>query len=104
MSTKKVSLIEAILTLRTPEEAKRFLRDLLTEKEITEFNNRWQAAQMLNNQVSYSEIISKTGLSSTTVARIAKWLKGNVGGYRLVLRRFAHHHNKSHPPAGSRVR
>lgn len=103
MPTKEISLIAAILALRTQDEAKRFLRDLLTEKEIAEFNNRWQVAQMLDKQVPYSEIISQTGLSSTTVARIAKWLKGSVGGYRLMLRRFAHHHRKSRSPAGSRV-
>lgn len=104
MSNKRISLIEAILALRTPQDAKRFLRDLLTKKEIIEFNNRWQAAQMLDSQVPYSEIISQTGLSSTTVARIAKWLRGSVGGYRLVLRRFARHHRKSRSLAGSRMR
>jgi len=71
---------------------KPFLRDLLTESEIEELARRWQAAQMLDQKVSYSQIVKKTGLSSTTVARISKWLNSGAGGYRLVLDTL-HHHN-----------
>ncbi len=38
------------------------------------------------------EIVSKTGLSSTTVARISKWLKKGMGGYKLMLARLSNHH------------
>ena len=89
------NLFAAILKLKDQKEAKKFFRDLLTEPELIEFGKRWQAAQMLNNKVSYSEIIDKTGLSSTTVARISKWLKAGCGGYRLILDRISHHNNPS---------
>jgi uncharacterized protein YerC len=42
---KTDALAEAVLMLRDKAEAKKFLRDLLTEPEILEFGNRWQAAQ-----------------------------------------------------------
>ena len=84
-------LFRTILTLTNEDELRRFFRDLLTENEIAEFSNRWQAAQMLNSKIPYSKIVSETGLSSTTVARIAKWLNGDQGGYRLALARAAHH-------------
>lgn len=84
--------IAAILALETPDEAKRFLRDLLTEGEIEEFSKRLQTAQMLSENISYAQIEKKTGLSSTTVARVAKWLNGKEGGYRSVLAKL-HHHN-----------
>ncbi|MBU1203395.1 hypothetical protein KKH39_05125 [Patescibacteria group bacterium] len=90
---KTENLIDAILALKNSTEAKRFLRDLLTSAEIAEFSNRWQAAQMLNKKIPYTEIIKKTGLSSTTVARISKWLNGNVGGYRLMINKLNHHNN-----------
>jgi TrpR-related protein YerC/YecD len=88
-------LFRAILALRNIEEAKKFFRDLLTEQEIVEFGKRWQAAKMLNEKIPYSEIIRKTGLSSTTVARVAKWLNRGMGGYKLILNRLNHHHNPS---------
>ena len=87
--------IEAILTLKNANEAKCFLRDLLTEPEIKEFANRLEAASLLSKDVQYNTIIEDTGLSSATVARIAKWLKGSLGGYRLILARLASHHTPS---------
>jgi len=86
-------LFVAILALQNKKEAKRFFRDLLTEPELIEFGKRWQAAQMLDAQVPYSEIVETTGLSSTTVARISKWLKRGTGGYKLMLARI--HRNSS---------
>ncbi len=48
---------------------------------------------MLSRDVQYNAIIESTGLSSTTIARISKWLKGSLGGYRLVIKNLAHHNN-----------
>jgi len=96
------NLFEAVLALKNIEEAKSFFRDLLTESEIKEFSKRWQVAQMLNQGISYSIIEDETGLSSTTIARISKWLNGNIGGYKLMLNRLDNttlshhaHHNTS---------
>ncbi len=92
------SLYQAILCLKTLEEAKRFFRDLLTEEEIEEFAKRWQVAQMLDQDIPYTKIQKQTGLSSTTVARISRWLRSGMGGYRLVLDRgtvSAMHHSTS---------
>lgn len=84
-------LIQAILTLETENETMRFLRDLMTEKELIEFSKRLQAAEMLDKKISYSVIEKKTGLSSTTVARVAKWLNGKEGGYRTIIGKLHHH-------------
>src|SRR3989344_3206793 len=89
-------LVEAVLALKNADEAKRFLRDLMTEAEIKEFGSRLEAASLLSQDAQYATIIERTGLSSTTIARIAKWLKGSLCGYRLILNRLAsHHHNSS---------
>ncbi len=85
------ALIKAILSLENPDEARRFLRDLLTEKEIEEFAKRFQTAEMLAESVPYSTIEKQTGLSSTTVARVSKWLNGKEGGYRRVISKMHHH-------------
>jgi TrpR-related protein YerC/YecD len=75
------------------DEAKRFLRDLMTVAEIEEFGKRLEAARLLSRDAQYVSIIELTGLSSTTVARISKWLKGPLGGYRLMLSKLSHHHS-----------
>ncbi len=81
--------IEAILSLKNTDEAERFLRDLMTEKDIKEFANRLEAARLLSRDTQYAAIIESTGLSSTTIARISKWLKGSLGGYRLIISRLS---------------
>ena len=87
------ALIQALLALKNEEEARHFLRDLMTEGEIGEFAKRFRAARLLSENVPYSTIEKETGLSSTTVARVSKWLKGKEGGYRKVLHRL--HSKKS---------
>jgi TrpR-related protein YerC/YecD len=99
---KSRQLVNAFLSLKNKDEVEFFLRDLMTEREIKEFANRLEAASLLSRDVQYNAIIEDTGLSSTTIARIAKWLKGSLGGYRLILNRLntsatlkTSHHNPS---------
>lgn len=92
-TVKTKELIEAILSLKNVPEAMRFFRDLMTEQELIEFGNRWKAARMLYGKISYSRIEKETGLSSRTIARVAKWLNKGKGGYILVLKRSASHHS-----------
>ena len=91
-NSKTEDLLKVILALKTTQEAKYFFRDLLTEKELIELGNRFLAARMLYDKVSYVRIEKKTNLSSRTVARISKWLNSGKGGYKLVLDRMANHH------------
>ncbi len=88
---KNQRLIQAFLLLKNEDEARRFLRDLMTEPEITEFGKRLKAAEMLIIQTPYLKIEKETGLSSATVARVAKWLNGSEGGYRAIINRLNHH-------------
>ncbi|MBI3232314.1 MAG: hypothetical protein HYZ51_04530 [Candidatus Doudnabacteria bacterium] len=90
---KTEGLLNTILALKDLKEAKAFFRDLLTPAELNEFGNRWLAARMLNSKVSYNQIQRTTGLSTTTIARISKWLKRGRGGYKLMLKRSGAHHN-----------
>ena len=84
---KARQLFEAILKLKNVEEAAKFFRDLLTISEIKEFSNRWQAARLLAQGLSYSEVAKRAKMSTTTVARVAHWLYHGMGGYRLILKR-----------------
>src|SRR3989344_7726454 len=82
------AIFEAILKLKNLDEAHRFFRDLLTEKEIVEFGQRWKVAQMLAKRIRYTKIAQETGMSSTTIARVHKWLKRGMGGYKIILERL----------------
>jgi TrpR-related protein YerC/YecD len=82
-------LFDAILSLTTRDEAQRFFRDLCTMSELEAMTHRWQAAKLLDEGLPYLEISARTGASTTTVTRVAQWLKRGEGGYRLVLDRRA---------------
>ncbi|OGH49846.1 MAG: hypothetical protein A3H17_00630 [Candidatus Levybacteria bacterium RIFCSPLOWO2_12_FULL_37_14] len=88
MNVNYKSLYKAFLLLKSEDECKRFLRDLLTSAEIKEFANRWKVARMLHKKISYEEIEKETGMSSTTIARVQKWLINGKGGYKLMLKRI----------------
>ncbi len=81
-------LIDAVLCIENEEEARNFFRDLMTDKEIDEFAKRFKAAQMLSKKIPYTEIEKETGLSSTTVARVSKWLKSDEGGYKNIINKL----------------
>lgn len=100
-ASKNRQLVRAFLALKNKQEAEFFLRDLMTELEIKEFANRLEAATLLSQDIQYNAISESTGLSSATIARIAKWLKGSLGGYRLVLSRLS---NSSLPHTPSKPR
>ncbi|HLF67938.1 MAG TPA: YerC/YecD family TrpR-related protein [Gaiellaceae bacterium] len=82
-------LFEAILSLRTTEEAARFFRDLCTLGELEAMTHRWQAARLVDQGLPYHEVAKRTGASTTTVTRVAHWLRHGEGGYRLALERLA---------------
>ncbi|MFZ5391304.1 MAG: YerC/YecD family TrpR-related protein [Patescibacteria group bacterium] len=90
-------LFKAIVSLKTAEEARRFFRDLCTPEELIDMADRWQAAKLLYKDVDYRQIADKLGMSTTTVGRVANWLRRGMGGYLLVLNRLTvgSHHTAS---------
>jgi TrpR-related protein YerC/YecD len=82
-------LFEAIATLRTQGELEAFLRDLCTLSELEAMAHRWHAARLIDQGLPYHEVARQTGASTTTVTRVAQWLRRGADGYRLVLDRRA---------------
>jgi TrpR-related protein YerC/YecD len=80
-------LFETVASLRTKEEAQRFLRDLCTRAELDAMAHRWQVARLLDEGLPYLEVARKAHASTTTVTRVAQWLRRGEGGYRLALQR-----------------
>ena len=80
-------LSEAILGLQSRDEVERFLRDLCTIAELEAMGHRWAVAQLVDRGLPYLEVSQRTGASTTTVTRVAHWLRHGEGGYRLALDR-----------------
>lgn len=83
-----IEVFGAIVSLRTTNEAERFLRDLCTLSELEAMAHRWEVARLLDRNLPYLEIAAQSGASTTTVTRVAHWLRHGEGGYRLVLDRL----------------
>ena len=80
-------LFATIASLEGPEETEAFLRDLCTLSELEAMAHRWQVAQLVDEGLSYLEIAERTHASTTTVTRVAHWLRHGEGGYRSALDR-----------------
>lgn len=81
-------LFAAFGSLCDANEARAFLLDVCSPKEIEDLAQRLQVATLLSAGCSYVDVSRKTGASSTTVSRVSKCLNGEVGGYRTVLSRL----------------
>jgi TrpR-related protein YerC/YecD len=80
-------LADAVASLRTRDEAQRFLRDLCTLPELEALSHRWQTALLLEQGLPYVEIAERVPTSTATVTRVAQWLRHGTGGYRIALER-----------------
>src|SRR5712691_8085830 len=80
-------LADAVLTLRTRDEAQRFLRDLCTLAELEALAHRWQIVRLLEAKLPYVEIAKRVHTSTATVTRVAQWLRHGTGGYAVALAR-----------------
>ena len=78
-------LIRALLTLQTPEDAYRFLEDVLTVQELKSITQRLEVAVLLREKVTYQDIAHQTGASTATISRVNRSLQYGADGYRRVL-------------------
>src|SRR5437764_1483822 len=82
-------LADALLVLRTRDDARRFLRDLCTLGELGALAHRWQIARLVADGRSYLDIADEVRTSTATVTRVAHWLRHGAGGYTLAIDRTA---------------
>ena len=81
------SLFRAILGLRDVAEVRAFLVDLCTPAELQALKDRWLVAELLDRDLPYRQIHYRTGVSVTTIGRVARYLNSGAGGYSKALRR-----------------
>ncbi len=93
-TTARATLIDelaaALAALRNAGEARLLLADLCTPAEVHSLAERWQVARLLDTgKLTYREIHEATGVSTTTIVRVARFLRQEDNrGYRLLLDRL----------------
>ena len=83
------SLFRAILSLETESDCRKFFHDLCTPAELEALVDRWSVVGYLEEGLPYRKIHELTGVSVTTIGRVARFLSNGSGGYRKVLERLA---------------
>jgi TrpR-related protein YerC/YecD len=81
------NLYAALAALQSAEECRAFLRDLCTPAEIQAMADRWSVVEHLQRELPYREIHRLTGVSVTTIGRVARFLQSGNGGYQVAAKR-----------------
>jgi len=86
------ALCAAVSSLETIDECRRFLKDLCTPAELQALVDRWQVVEYLQQGLPYRKIHDLTGVSVTTIGRVARFLTDGFGGYQTAIERTNHSH------------
>ncbi|HHQ13754.1 MAG TPA: hypothetical protein ENK16_01885 [Chromatiales bacterium] len=81
-------LYRAILCLKSIGDCRDFFQDLCTPAELQALKDRWAVVECLAEGLSYRQIHDRTGVSLTTIGRVARCVEHGTGGYRTVLERI----------------
>jgi TrpR-related protein YerC/YecD len=85
------ALSEALVSLESVDECRNFLRDLCTPAELQALIDRWHVVELLEDGLTYRQINDLTGVSVTTIGRVARFLADGHGGYRIAIERTENH-------------
>jgi TrpR-related protein YerC/YecD len=92
------ALFKAVGSLQGTQECRNFFKDLCTPAELQALVDRWQVVGLLRQDLPYRRIHDMTGVSVTTIGRVARFLSDGFGGYEAAIERINHKHlphNKS---------
>ena len=80
-----VDLSAVLARLEDPDAVRAFLLDLCTPAELEAMTDRWHVVPLLEQGVPYREIHELTGVSVTTIGRVARTLEHGAGGYAQAM-------------------
>lgn len=84
------ALFDAVITLQSAKECRLFFKDLCTPAELQALVDRWQVVEYLQQELPYRKIHDLTGVSVTTIGRVARCLSDGSGGYQTAIDRISH--------------
>lgn len=88
----KIKYLDALYTassvLKTKDDMKKFLRDLLTESERIMIGRRIIIAHKLLQDEGYDQISSELKAGKDTITKVHQWLQDEVRGYEKAIEKF----------------
>jgi len=79
------ALFDAVVGLQTTDDCRNFFMDLCTPAELQALVDRWQVVGLLQQDLPYRRIHELTGVSVTTIGRVARFLSDGFGGYAAAI-------------------
>ena len=89
------ALFNAVSNLQGTAEIRNFLKDLCTPAELQALVDRWHVVGLLGKELPYRRIHDMTGVSVTTIGRVARFLTDGYGGYQAAIENSDHTHKSS---------
>ena len=86
------ALFKAVISLEGIAECRSFFKDLCTPAELQALVDRWQVVGLLQRDLPYRRIHDMTGVSVTTIGRVARFLSDGFGGYLAAIEHRSHKH------------
>ena len=86
------ALFKAVISLQGIPDCRNFFKDLCTPAELQALVDRWQVVGLLQQDLPYRRIHDMTGVSVTTIGRVARFLSDGFGGYAAAIEHCNHKH------------
>ncbi|API87013.1 YerC/YecD family TrpR-related protein [Francisella uliginis] len=81
-------LYEVFTNFESVDDAKLFLEDLCTPVDLMAMAARWRVVKELKKDKSYRQIHAETGVSLTTISRVARCLTYGTNGYNTIYNKI----------------
>src|SRR3989344_5874682 len=89
---EKIKYLDALYTatsvLKTRDDMKKFLRDLLTESERIMIGRRIVIAHKLLQDEGYDQIATDLKTGKDTITKVHRWLQDETRGYEKAIEKF----------------
>ena len=78
------ALVRLLAELTDPDDCRALLEDLCTAKELENMAERYYAAQLLTNGMTYNQVMALSDISSATLSRVSRCVQYGKGYSRLL--------------------
>lgn len=82
---KTTALYQAIHALKSPEDCQAFFEDLCSPSELSAMEQRFAVAELLMQDKVYTDILSRTNASTSTISRVKRVLTDGSGVLRNAI-------------------
>lgn len=82
-----INLLYSLQSIKNPEDAAYVVRDLLSGVEVLMIAKRLKIAELLAQELTYSQIKKLLKTSEATIAKMHAWMEAGGQGFRLIFKR-----------------